>query len=113
MHELSIAEALVQQVQSIALNEHSSVTSITVSIGALSGVDPEALDQAFRIAAEDSPFKGAALVIENVPARVLCHSCRKESSPDFPLFACQDCGSMDFEIISGRDLLLKSMELST
>jgi len=113
MHELSIAEALVQQVQSIASDQNAKVTGVTVSIGALSGVDSVALNQAFRIAAEDSPFRDAELFIEHVPARVFCHACNRESSPDFPLFACQDCGSLDFEIISGRDMLLKSLKLST
>ena len=113
MHELSIAQALVEQVQSIATNEHSKITTITVSIGTLSGVDPEALDQAFTIAVDDTPLKDSKLQIEKNPARVICHSCNKESSPDFPFFACQHCNSFDFEIISGRDLLLKSIELES
>ena len=113
MHELSIAQALVEQVQSVAEKEHSRITGITVSIGALSGVDAEALDQAFRIAVEDTPLMGSRLEINKIPAKVICHSCNKESSPDFPSFACQYCGSLDFEIVSGRDMLLQSVDLES
>ncbi|MDD4871317.1 MAG: hydrogenase maturation nickel metallochaperone HypA [Kiritimatiellae bacterium] len=113
MHELSIAQALFEQVQSITAHENSRVMMIAVSIGTLSGVDSEALDQAFRITVDDTPLKDAKLQIEKVPARVICHSCNRESSPAFPFFACQYCNSFDFEIVSGRDLLLKSIELES
>jgi len=111
MHELSIAEALIDQVNSIALHEGSSIVNVTVVIGALAGVDAEALDQAFKIAIEDTRLKKTSLTIENAPARVMCNSCKKESNPVFPFFACQHCNSTDFEIISGRDLILKSVDV--
>lgn len=111
MHELSIAQALIEQVQAIAEKEHGEVFSITVSIGSLSGVESESLEQAFLIAVEDTPLQNAKLVTEKVPAKVTCHSCKSESTPEFPFFACQSCGSTDFEIVAGHDMILKSVEL--
>ncbi|OGV57938.1 MAG: hydrogenase maturation nickel metallochaperone HypA [Lentisphaerae bacterium RIFOXYA12_FULL_48_11] len=113
MHELSIAEALIEQVQEIAAKERATVTAIAVSIGSFSGVDPEALDQSFKIATAGTPLAGANLDIKKVPAKLLCHSCEKESCPELPLFECQYCGSMDCEMISGRDMLLQSVELES
>ena len=113
MHELSIAQALLDQLQSIAKREKSSITGITISIGTLSGVDAEALEQAFRIASEGTPFENSRLDINTVAARVVCHSCKKESSPDFPFLVCEHCGSFDLEITAGRDMLLQSVELES
>jgi len=111
MHELSIAQALVEQVQSIATRENAKITAITVSLGTLSGVDADALDQAFKIIVEDTSLMNSRLEISKIPARIVCHSCNRESSPEFPFFACLHCGSLNFEISAGRDMLLQSVEL--
>jgi len=113
MHELSIAQALIEQLQAIAIKERGKITAINVSIGSFSGVDADALDQAFTIATEDTPLAGSKLKINRIPAKTKCHSCNRESCPEFPLFECQYCGSMDCEMISGRDMLLQSVELET
>lgn len=113
MHELSIAQALAEQVLSIAEKEQAEVTTVTVLIGALSGVEPAPLEQAYRLTAEDSPLRNSTLIIEREPATIKCHSCQKASTPTYPFLACQSCGSMDFEITAGRDMILKSVELRT
>jgi hydrogenase nickel incorporation protein HypA/HybF len=111
MHELSIAQAIIDQAQDIATREQGRVSAVTVTIGSLSGVDPDALDQAFEIASEETALSGARLVIEKVPARIMCHSCNRESSPDFLSPTCLNCGSCDFEIVAGRELIIKSVDL--
>jgi hydrogenase nickel incorporation protein HypA/HybF len=107
MHELSIALALVEQAQSLA----ERIACITVSVGELSGVNPEALELAFPVAAENSMAAGARLIIETVAARARCRACGRESSPGFPFPACGHCGSPDLEISAGQELLIKTLEL--
>ena len=111
MHELSIVMALLDQVKEVERDANSTITGITVCLGALSGVDAECLTQAYLIAVEDTPFREARLIIQQEPTRVLCHSCKQESTPDLPSFVCTRCGSSNVEIISGRDLLLKSIDI--
>jgi len=112
MHELSIAQALVEQLDHIVRREGAAhVAAVKVTVGSLSGVEPEALDMAFPVAAESSVAAGAALVLELVPARALCHTCRAEFEPDFPCFVCETCGCEDVEIRGGRELLISSVEL--
>ena len=113
MHELSIAQALIGQVETVAAREEANaVTRVAVVVGGLSGVNPEALRMAFPIAAEDTIAGGAVLDIETVPAILTCKGCGKESQPEFAFMICEHCGSSDVENSGGRELLLKSVELN-
>jgi len=113
MHELSIAQALVEQLDEIVRREGAvRVAAVTVTVGSLSGVEPDALDMAFPVAAESSVAAGAALALELVPARALCHDCRLEFEAGFPFFVCERCGSDNVEIGAGRELLISSVELA-
>jgi len=112
MHELSIAQALVEQAVDVALREGAAgIAAITVTVGDLSGVNPEALELAFPVAAENTPAAESRLIIETVPARARCRECGQESSPGFPFPVCEHCGSLDLEISAGQELLLRALEL--
>ena len=112
MHELSIAQALVEQVEAIAAKEQATrVARVVLTVGALSGADPEALRGAFPLVAEGTLADGAELVVEPVPARVRCRACGHESSAGDYFIGCAQCSSRDVELISGRELNIKSIEI--
>ena len=112
MHELSIAGALVEQLANLALREHAArVLSATVSVGSLSGVDPEALQMAFPLAAEGSSATGAKLIVRWIPARLHCAQCDLETLADDPVFLCSHCGAQQLTLIAGRELHLVEAEL--
>jgi hydrogenase nickel incorporation protein HypA/HybF len=114
MHELSIAQALIDQVSVAAKAQGARrVLSIRVVVGALSGVDPEALRMVFPLAAEDSLLAGAALEVESVAASVRCTACGGISVPDAPFVYCATCGSGEVRIESGRELSIRSAEIET
>ena len=112
MHELSIAQALVEQVEAAAAKEQAiRVTRVVIAVGALSGVEPEALRSIFPLVAEDTVAAGAELVIEQVATRVKCRACGQESPAEGFFIGCPACASKDVELISGRELNIKSIEL--
>ena len=112
MHELSVAQALVNQVCVIALAERAEhVETVTLSVGALSGIDPEALKMAFPLAAEGTAAHDATLVIETVRAAGTCRGCGNAVEPDFPFLICPQCGSTDVELLVGRELSITSLEV--
>lgn len=114
MHELSIAQSVVDQVTDAARKEKAvRVVTITLAIGALSGVERESLEFAFPLAAEGTLAADAHLVIEEVPARLTCRACHAETDFEVPMVACSKCGSGDIEVSGGRDLIIKSVELET
>jgi hydrogenase nickel incorporation protein HypA/HybF len=114
MHELSIAQSVIEQVEETARNEKATrVLTVTLSIGTLSGVEREALEFVFPMAAEGTLADGAALRVETIQAKLKCRACQTEADARIPLLTCAQCGSGDVEISGGRDLFIKSVELET
>jgi hydrogenase nickel incorporation protein HypA/HybF len=112
MHELSLAQALVEQVEAIRLREKAdAVAAVTVNIGALSGVDRESFEFAFPLAVEGTPIAGTTLYIEETPLTVTCSDCGRESRPDVTNPHCAACGSARTRITAGRDFLIRAVEL--
>jgi len=113
MHELSIAQALIEQVTSVAENEQAKVvTRVSVAVGALSGVEPDALTLAFPVAAEGTVAHDAELAIERIPASVACRDCGATDAVDFPFIICTACGSSNVSVAAGRELTLTAVELN-
>lgn len=111
MHELSLCEALVREVEALLRREGAArATRVTVSVGALSGVEPDALVFAFPLAAENTACTGAELVVARVPARLRCRACGATSETHTPWAACPACGSLETELSGGRDFLLTGLE---
>jgi hydrogenase nickel incorporation protein HypA/HybF len=112
MHELSLAQALVEQVEAIRVREKAdAVVSVTVNIGALSGVDRESFEFAFPLAVEGTPLAGTALGVEDTPLTVTCADCGRESKPDVADPHCAACGSARTRVTAGRDFLIQAVEL--
>jgi len=112
MHELSIAQALVEQVEAAAANEHAlRVVRVVITVGALSGVDPEALRSLFPLVAEGTVTADAELAVEQVAARVRCRACGFESPVEEYFIGCSTCDSKDVELVAGRELNITSIEL--
>ena len=114
MHELSLATALVEQVLRIKEEHHAAaVVSIKLSLGALAGVNREALAFAFPLAAEGTGAAHARLEIEEVAVEVTCDACGQRSAPDLMHLHCAACGSPRVQITAGRDFVVQSVELQT
>ena len=112
MHELSLACSLVEEAEKVIEAEQAArATRVTVGIGTFSGIELDAFEFAFPIAAKGTPLEESELTIQEIPVLVRCRSCEKESSPDFPRCACTFCGSDDIELLRGRELNIQSMEI--
>jgi hydrogenase nickel incorporation protein HypA/HybF len=112
MHELSIMEGAMRQVLDAAQQAGASrVLEIRLRIGALSSVVPESLRFAFEAVAEGTMAQQARLVIEPVPARFWCESCRVEFESNRLLAVCPRCDTLSRELRSGREMELASVEV--
>lgn len=114
MHELSVCQALVRQLQDIAREQRAArITRVVVQIGPLSGVEPELLRHAYPVASAGSAAADAALVLEALPIRVHCEACGADSDAAANRLLCGVCGDYRTRLISGDELLLTSVELET
>ena len=113
MHELSIAQALVEQIETAAREAgDGGVASARVIVGGLSGVDAEALRFAFPIATDGTSIAATELIIEEEPAIIACKECGARTTPDFHLPVCSACDSLDVTIEGGQSLMLASIEMA-
>jgi hydrogenase nickel incorporation protein HypA/HybF len=114
VHELAVAQALVEQVEAV-IGQHraSGATSIRVRIGPLAGVVPELLASAFPLAAAGSRMEHAELDLVSSPIKVRCRTCGAETEAAMNRLVCGACGDWHTQVVSGDELLLDSVELET
>lgn len=112
MHELSIAQALIEQATAAARSEGGTrILSVGVAIGDMAGVDPEALEFAFPVAAAGTIAEGATLAIRRVPLEVRCRRCGQVSHPQPIWCRCEACESSEVGVTAGRELRLEQLEI--
>ena len=113
MHELSIIEALIDQVgrELGRTGEHGRVRRLELSIGRLSGVNCESIRFAFGLLAPGTPVEDAEIVIQEPKAVCNCHACNVRSEIDDLVVDCPRCASSDVTIEGGRELVLQSIEV--
>ncbi len=112
MHELAVCQALLAQVISVAAGQSaSSVESVTVAAGALSGVEPALLERAWPLAAAGTLAQAAQLEIRVLPVRVRCQLCGHETETGPNRLLCAGCGSWQTTVLSGDELMLLRVTL--
>jgi hydrogenase nickel incorporation protein HypA/HybF len=108
MHELGITQNIVAIVV-----EHSQgvkVRRIVVEIGKLSAILPEAIAFCFGICSQGTVLEQAKLEIREIPGLARCHECGTEFVLEKPFGICS-CGSVNFDLIAGEELLVKEIEV--
>lgn len=112
MHELSVCQSLLTQVQTVARNNRATaVTEVHVSVGPLSGVEPPLLDRAFTVARAGTVAANAELILTAPGIRVHCHLCAKETEVALPDLRCGACGHWQTRVLAGDELMLTSVAL--
>jgi hydrogenase nickel incorporation protein HypA/HybF len=108
MHEFSIACSIVELVAEAARGRQ--VHRVTLEIGKLSGVEPDAIAFCFPEVSRGTAAETARLDIEEIEGRARCDACGGEfPAIDLLLVCC--CGSTDCRPIAGEELNVKSIEL--
>jgi hydrogenase nickel incorporation protein HypA/HybF len=70
MHELSIAQSVLEIVQAnLPVEDSQYVKSVKLKVGHLSGVVPDSLDFCFTAITQGTRLQGTVLDIEQVPDR--------------------------------------------
>jgi hydrogenase nickel incorporation protein HypA/HybF len=114
MHEMGIAMQIVEIATGSIPAELTGVPVevVTLKIGKLAAVVPDSLRFCFEVITRDTPLAGARLEIEEVPVVARCGACGAQTEIAEPPFVCAECGAGKIEFLSGRELLVKSIELA-
>ena len=109
MHELSITQNVVDAVSERMAGQR--VLSVRLEVGRLSGVVPDAMRFCFGLVTEQTPLQGARLDIDTPAGEARCHSCGQRFTLTDLILLCE-CGSADVEVVAGRELVIKSVEVA-
>jgi hydrogenase nickel incorporation protein HypA/HybF len=115
VHELSIAQALVEAAEAAARAAGGTrVTCVRVTIGALSGVAPDALRFAYDVATDGTLLAGSTLDITEQPLVVACPTCARDVElPGVQELQCPACGTPTGVIRKGREMDLMSLDVES
>lgn len=109
MHELGITQGIVEIVAERAAG--ARVNRVTLEIGKLSSIVPDALRFCFDVCTQGTELDGAELSIIEIAGRARCRCCAREFPMNDFLAECE-CGSFDLELIAGEELKIKEMEVA-
>jgi hydrogenase nickel incorporation protein HypA/HybF len=90
VHEFSIAEALATQVLRYAPSG-GRVLEVEIRVGALRGLEPEAMRMCWDAVTHDTPLAGSVLVMDLRPWSLACPSCGRVWDSPVPFADCA-CG---------------------
>ena len=112
MHEMSLAEGVLQLVEETARREGAArVKTVVLEIGKLSSVEPEAIRFCFEAVARDSLAAGAELAILEVPGTGWCMTCSETVSLPEVFGACPQCGNYQVQATGGTEMRVKEIEI--
>jgi hydrogenase nickel incorporation protein HypA/HybF len=110
MHEYSIVQALLGQIEAAAaVHGATGVARVRVALGELSGVEPDLLVTAFATFRECTVAEGAELEIRAVPALWSCPACGAALPRGAPP-RCPAC-ERPARLSAGDEIVLEQMEL--
>jgi hydrogenase nickel incorporation protein HypA/HybF len=112
MHEMSIAESVLQIIEESARAEGCArVKTVWLEIGQLACVEKEALRFCFDAVMKDSIAEGAQLEIVETAGQGRCTQCGGEAQIAALYEACPQCGSYTMQVIAGDVMRVKELEV--
>lgn len=111
MHELGIATEILRTVTAETRKRPGThFHTVVVRIGALAGVDPDALRFGFDALVKHSELAPLALAIEFQPPVYRCTKCETEFTVTNYETACPACGDLLTVCVSGQELDIAYLE---
>ncbi len=110
MHELSLAESVIQIVGTTARREGATrVRAVRLAIGQLAAVEVEALRFCFGAVSRGTLADGAALEIDVVPGEGWCEDCQATVRMAEALAACARCGALGLRVTGGTGMRVEDV----
>ncbi|ALP52951.1 hydrogenase nickel incorporation protein HypA [Candidatus Tenderia electrophaga] len=112
MHEISLCQGVLRVIEEhAALQQYVRVKTVWLEVGALAGVELEALRFGFDVVMKNSIAAAAQLEIIERPGRAWCLQCMKEVPVQRRFDACPDCGGYQLQVSGGEELRIKELEV--
>ena len=110
MHEISIAERLVELIEEESRNHgFSRVKAIRLKIGMLGHVEPDALQFCFESVSQGTLAEGAYLELETIAGVGWCSRCRRTVAIAERYDVCPACSQIGVRMTAGDELRLTEL----
>ncbi len=112
MHELSLAEGVLELVEATARREGAGrVHGVVLEIGRLAAVDPEALKFCFASVVRGTMVDGALLEIVDLPGAAWCSQCRASVPVNERFDVCPMCGHAPLQATAGLEMRVREIRI--
>jgi len=110
MHELSIAQSIVELAENVAEKEKADlIQTIDIEIGALSGVVLDALEFAMEMTVKNTKLENANINYLRKEGKAKCSECNIQFKTDSLLALCPKCKRANIKIVDGKQLRIRSL----
>lgn len=112
MHELSLAENILQLIEDAALDQpFTQVITVWLEIGQLACVEKESLRFYFDVVTQDGIARQAKLEIIEIAGQALCNQCNQAILIATYHEPCPYCGSYTLQVTQGNEMRIKELEV--
>lgn len=111
MHEVGVISAILKTVENIMEQEElTTVDTVVLDVGQLSGVVPHYMEECWPAATYKSQFEQTKLEMNVIEGILKCNKCGKEFNGLKFNLTCPGCkNTIDFTPLSGRELMIKEI----
>lgn len=112
MHELTLCESMLRIMEEQAqLQGFRRVKTVWLEVGALAGVEVEALRFGFDVVTQDSVAENARLEIIDLPGLAWCMQCAETVEIAQRYGECPRCGSYQLQVTAGDEMRIRELEV--
>ena len=114
MHEYHIVEGVVKQILEKAKSSNAKkITSVTLILGELSGLQEESIRIYFDNLAKENLLEGARLIIKPAKSKLKCKDCGAIFEHEKSNFNCPRCSGLGVLTDSGKEFYIDNMEIDS
>jgi len=112
MHEMSLAEGVVQILQDNAVSQgYDRVKKVWLEIGRLSNVEVESMRFCFDAVTRNTVAEGAELEIIQTPGQGWCLACSQGVEINSMYDCCPNCEDVQVQVTGGTEMRVKELEV--
>ena len=112
MHEMAISESILGILEDEARRQHyARVNRVRLEIGALAGIETEALRFSFDVVTKGTLAENAVLEIIGLDGQAWCLPCERSVPIGQRYDACPLCGGRALQVTGGEEMRIKDLEV--